>query len=257
MEFGELAVLSVEELKDIIDTGAPGMPIGKAEAARLAREYAGITNAELNYEEVDAELDDGIAHYEVDLYTSAGEFEYNVDAYTGAILQGEANILSDHKNHGGTTDSKSRIGEAKALDIAAENFYAKHPELRGTNILNNRVSLDRDDGKIHYDVEFFISGHEVDYEIDAYTGSVLSWDTDYEGPHTPADTDIGSDKAKAVALAHAGLTQSQVSWIRAEKDEDNGRLEYEVDFKAGGMEYEYTIDAATGAVLEHETDWDD
>ena len=112
-----------------------------------------------------------------------------------------------------------------------------------------------------YDVEFFISGYEAGYEIDAYTGSILSWDTDYEGPRTTAETpatgDIGSDKAKATALAHAGLTESQTTWIRVEKDADDGRVEYEVEFKADGMEYEYTIDAATGAVLEHEKDRDD
>ena len=42
-----------------------------------------------------------------------------------------------------------------------------------------------------------------------------------------------------------------------EQDWDGGRLEYEVEFKAGGKEYEYTIDCATGAILEYETDWDD
>jgi len=34
-------------------------------------------------------------------------------------------------------------------------------------------------------------------------------------------------------------------------------VEYEVEFRSGGMEYDYTIDAATGAVLEHEKDIDD
>ncbi|MFR1052589.1 PepSY domain-containing protein [Intestinimonas butyriciproducens] len=32
---------------------------------------------------------------------------------------------------------------------------------------------------------------------------------------------------------------------------------YEVEFQADGIEYEYTIDGADGAVLEHETDYDD
>ena len=32
---------------------------------------------------------------------------------------------------------------------------------------------------------------------------------------------------------------------------------YEVEFKSGGMEYDYVIDAATGAVLDHEVERDD
>ena len=39
-------------------------------------------------------------------------------------------------------------------------------------------------------------------------------------------------------------------------DED-GTLVYEVAFKSGGMEYSYEINAATGAILKHETEIDD
>lgn len=354
LEFEPLAALSVEELKDMVETGAPGMPIGKAEASRLVREYAGVNEADLYHVEVDAELDDAAARYEVDLYTASGEFEYAVDAYTGAVIRGKENGLAGSKNTG-TTPSASATSEpaasaapsssstetgdmletTEAFDLAVENFKAKHPELSGNDILNDRINLDQDDGRVHYDVEFFVDGYEVDYEIDAYTGSVLSRDTDYEGPrtqsgasgsadigsdeakaaalthagltesqvtgmkvrkdyddgrleyeiefwadnteydytidgsdakvigfdseyHAPAaTTDIGKERAKSVALAHAGLTEAQTTRMQVEKDEDDGRIQYEIEFKADGIEYEYTIDAATGTVLEHEKDWDD
>ena len=42
LTFETLAVLSVEELKDLIEANAPGMPICKETAARLAKEYAGV-----------------------------------------------------------------------------------------------------------------------------------------------------------------------------------------------------------------------
>ena len=42
-----------------------------------------------------------------------------------------------------------------------------------------------------------------------------------------------------------------------EWDNEHGRAVYEVEFKSGGMEYDYVIDAATGAVLDHETERDD
>ena len=61
--------------------------------------------------------------------------------------------------------------------------------------------------------------------------------------------------AKSAALAHAGVSESQTTGMKVERDWDDGRLEYEVEFYAGQTEYEYTIDGVTGAVLEYE--WDD
>ena len=43
-----------------------------------------------------------------------------------------------------------------------------------------------------------------------------------------------------------------MSYIRCELDEDDGRWIYEIEFTAGGAEYEYEIDAADGAVLKAE-----
>lgn len=67
---------------------------------------------------------------------------------------------------------------------------------------------------------------------------------------------IGAQQAKEIALKHAGRTASQVVGLQAERDWDDGRMEYEVEFKANGLEYD-TIHGETGAVLEHEADRDD
>ncbi len=52
-----------------------------------------------------------------------------------------------------------------------------------------------------------------------------------------------------------GVSESQTTGMRVERDWDEGRLEYEVEFRVGQTEYEYTIDGAAGAILEYE--WDD
>ena len=57
-------------------------------------------------------------------------------------------------------------------------------------------------------------------------------------------------------MAHAGVSENQTTKMEVERDWDDGRLEYDVEFKAGNMEYEYTIDGTTGAILEYEQDWD-
>lgn len=88
LKFDALAKLSVEELKDLAEAGAPAMPIGKDAAAYAAEQYAGTTAVDSVAAEVDPELDESPAHYEVELQTAWGEFEYLVDAYTGKVLSG-------------------------------------------------------------------------------------------------------------------------------------------------------------------------
>lgn len=61
---------------------------------------------------------------------------------------------------------------------------------------------------------------------------------------------IGRDEAKNVALENAGLTASQVKFTDVELDDKNGTHYYQVEFTADGKEYEYDIDALTGAIIE-------
>lgn len=60
---------------------------------------------------------------------------------------------------------------------------------------------------------------------------------------------IGADAAKRAALTYAGTTADRVEELEAEYDFEDGRMIYEVEFTLDGAEYEYDIDAATGAVL--------
>ena len=69
-------------------------------------------------------------------------------------------------------------------------------------------------------IGFFYGDHDYDYEIHAKNGKVLSYDKDYDPVriHSTAPTRkpeaqtdrIGLDKAKQIALKHAGLTEDQV-----------------------------------------------
>ena len=60
---------------------------------------------------------------------------------------------------------------------------------------------------------------------------------------------IGEAKAKSIALKRAGVAESQASGLKTEFDCDDGMIIYEVEFTAGGVEYEYDIDAKTGKVI--------
>ena len=81
---------------------------------------------------------------------------------------------------------------------------------------------------------------------------------DAEVSYGSADTSkyIGSDKALEIALGKAGVSKSEASRIETGFDAEDGRIVYEVDFTAGGIEYEYDIDAMDGTVVAYETDND-
>ena len=102
------------------------------------------------------------------------------------------------------------------------------------------------------------AAREYDYSIDALTGEVLSMDRDaeyYNGAAQAASGSyIGEAAAQQAALAHAGLDEASVSFVRTHLDWDDGRWKYEVEFYKDSTEYDYDIDAVTGDVLSYDYD---
>ena len=120
---------------------------------------------------------------------------------------------------------------------------------------------DFDDGRWVYDVEFIVrsgSGYlEYDYEIDASTGKIISYDYDAEGyqpsgsGNSSAGVSISESTAKQTALNRVpGASASNI--YKFKLDFDDGRWEYEGTIIYNQMEYEFTIDANTGSIVE----WD-
>ena len=68
---------------------------------------------------------------------------------------------------------------------------------------------------------------------------------------------ISADAAKNIALQHAGLSAYQVRGLKAELDWEYGTLIYEVEFECGYYEYDYDIDANTGAIIRWKVEYDD
>ena len=147
------------------------------------------------------------------------------------------------------------IGSEKAKSIALN-----HAGVTSSTAKFVKVERDRDDGRLLYEVEFYAGNKEYDYEILASDGTILSYDADIEGYRIPSSTSSSSsgyisvERAKEIALQHAGLSSSGVNFVKAEFDHDDGRAEYEIEFHRNFREYEYTIDAASGTILEAERD---
>ena len=58
------------------------------------------------------------------------------------------------------------------------------------------------------------------------------------------------EDAKTIALQSAQLQEADVLMTLMQKERDDGRMEFEIEFIYNGMEYEFTIDAANGAIIE-------
>ena len=167
---------------------------------------------------------------------------------------------------------------------AAKSAAFAHAGLDAAQVTMGEVDFDYEDGRMVYELEFYANGAEYEYDIDASTGAVVKSSQEGGRPQTGSNvgsgsggisgnvpsssgsgmaqsgsgggsaSDIGGEAALAVALSHAGVSQDQVYDLEVQRDRDDGRLEYEIDFKSGGWEYEYTISAADGTILDYERD---
>ena len=74
-------------------------------------------------------------------------------------------------------------------------------------------------------------------------------------PIQAATSGISADRAKQIALSHAGV--GGANFTKVELDTDDGVRVYEIEFKVGNVEYDYDIDASSGAIISSSLEIDD
>ena len=65
---------------------------------------------------------------------------------------------------------------------------------------------------------------------------------------------ISADKAKKIALGDAKLAEKNVTFVKVELEFEDNRLVYDVEFYSGNVEYDYDIDAVSGAIVSADKD---
>lgn len=151
---------------------------------------------------------------------------------------------------------------------AAIDLALKHAGVSRENaVMHGAPSLDEDDGKVHYDVEFSYNGFEYEYEVAVADGAVLKAEKEperdsnkaLENSEVPSANNsnngyISVEAAKQKALDDAGVKAEDAVFVKAYYDSDDLVPHYDVKFEANGYEYEYEIKASDGAVLEKDVD---
>jgi len=106
-----------------------------------------------------------------------------------AVDNNRHHTSTDNETNNTSTGKTSTVSEVAAFRHyismdKAKSITLKDAGLRPSFVTFEKALLKKDDGKIIYEIEFFTSTYEYEYEVDAYTGAILSKDVD---PLSPSD----------------------------------------------------------------------
>ena len=256
--FESLAGLSVNDLYLIAETksistensvtqGTPSSAsyITADEAEQAALSHAGISSSDVSYITCELDFDDGIMVYEVEFISGNTEYDYDINALDKSVLKFSTERADNYSQsgQGGSSGNAASITEAEAQQAAFS-----HAGISGATVI--KAEYDRDDNK--YEIEFIAGNYKYEYEISASDGRVIESEKEAVKSSGTAYS-VSADEARQKALSHAGVTDPYEFEIDYDRDDNK----YEVEFKSGGYEYSYDINAATGEILKSEKERDD
>ena len=122
--------------------------------------------------------------------------------------------------------------------------------------------LEKENGRIVYDMKIKGENAKYELEVDADTGEVLEVSEEnykhktnkeeiVKSEHTPENI-LSVKEAEEIAQKEFTGTITEI-----ELDEDDGRYVYEVELREGAQEAEIELDAVTGDILELDIDFED
>ena len=234
-------------------------------AANIAAEDAAISATTLNEAA-------GTSCYKVEFTSGDYAYAYTVNAETGAVMEmssREKNAVDTQAQTEATVpaaDSATTQSSAAATaqtvtgtvdEEMAQKIALEHAGVKATDATITKSKLDYEGRRQVYEIEWYADGKKYDYEIAVDTGEILSsaYDEKTSGlsVSNSSNVTVSEADAKQTALGRvSGATQKDIyEW---KFDYDDGRPEYEGKIIYGGTEYDFTIDASSGAVIEWEAE---
>ena len=210
----------------------------------------------------------GVACYKVEFTSGEYAYSYTINAQTGAVME-----MSSQEQNAQASGTQTEVADSAAPapaqtsaaapaqnatgtgtvdEAAAQKIALEHAGVKAADATITKSKLDYEDGRQVYDIEWYAGGAKYDYEIATDTGEIIS--SAYEEKTMGADSrnvTVSEADAKKTALDRvSGATDKNLyEW---KLDYEDGHPEYEGKIIYGGTEYEFTIDASTGSVME----WD-
>ena len=249
----------------------------EAQAAALEAAHVPAAAAEVSSATLSEVV--GIPCYKVEFTSGGYAYAYSIHAESGEVLEMSSREQAAAANAGagtqavtpasgtqaapasgtqavtpasGTPASAINPSAGQGEEARAQEIALAHAGVKATEATITKSKLDYDDGRSVYEIEWYANGAKYEYEIDAATGEVVQ--SGYEAK-TVAGTGNGvavsEADAKQTALGRvSGATVNDIyEW---KLDYDDGRPEYEGKIIYNGTEYEFTVDATSGAI----TEWD-
>lgn len=281
--------------------------IGIEAAKETALKSAGLTEDQADFSTAGLDSRDGTFFYQVNFEAEGMEYDYAIDAVTGVVIEENSVAADDGAEATGAAASEAETsgaaaddgaeatgaaasrdaagdaasgavqasGAAQASEAAQTSAAAQNAsdsgmigEEKAKEIALNHAGLtedqtqrlwvkrDYDDGRSIYEVEFYGEGRdEYDYEIDAVTGEIVAFDTDLHDHGTaPSEgqSQVSEEQVRQTVLERVPGASAENIFLHLEWDD--GRLEYEGELIYDNMEYEFKIDAYSGAVTEWEAE---
>ena len=132
-------------------------------------------------------------------------------------------ISTDNETNNTSTGKTSTVSEVAAsrhyisMDMA-KSITLKDAGFRPSFVTFEKALLKKDDGKVMYEIEFFTSAYEYEYEVDAYTGAILSKDVD---PLSPSDKAEKVKENSSNTPKNADLEDYEKKHDKGDDDDDD------------------------------------
>ncbi len=250
------------------------LSVSPDEAIDAALKHAGVSRENaVMFGAPSLDEDNGKVHYDVEFGYNGFEYDYEVAVADGSILKAEKEAESVKVSEKESVPAKSEVPVSKENKVnnknnngyisveAAKQKVLDDAGVKAEDAVFLKAYYDSDDIVPHYDVKFEANGYEYEYEVKASDGSVLEKDIDKERKPVNSASEsneyISADRAKSIAFDHASVKAADVKFSKAELDRDDLIVHYDVEFVAGGFEYEYEINAESGKVIAYDKEFND
>ena len=149
------------------------------------------------------------------------------------------NAVDNNRHHISTDNETNNTSSGKTFtvsEVAASRHYIsmdkaksitlKDAGFRPSFVTFEKALLKKDDGKIIYEIEFFTSTYEYEYEVDAYTGAILSKDVD---PLSPSDKAEKVKENSSNTPKNADLEDYEKKHDKDDDDDDDKKKDKDDD----------------------------